>query len=69
MSDNTTKIVLHVDNNTGQVVKAEQEDAKTGERTEISGNFDTITLKQGASKGQMEYRVGEPAPESDEDDA
>jgi hypothetical protein len=68
MSDNTTKIVLHVDNNTGQVVKAEQEDSQTGARTEVSGNFNDITLKQGSSKTQLDFRVGEPAPDDDDDE-
>ena len=62
MSDNTSTIVLHVDNETGQVVKAELEDASTGERTEISGNFDDITLSQADAKSQMDWRVGESAP-------
>ena len=59
MSDNTTKIVLHVDNETGQVVKAELEDANTGERTEVTGNFENITLKQASPKSQMSWIVGE----------
>lgn len=62
MSDNTTKIVLHVDNESGQVVKAELEDANSGERTAISGNFEDITLSQASAKSQMDWRVGESAP-------
>ncbi len=56
-----TIIVLHVDNETGQVVKAELEDANTGERTEISGNFEDITLSQASSKSQLDWIVGESA--------
>ena len=62
MSDNTSTIVFHVDNETGQVVKAELEDAETGERTAITGNFEDITLSQSSAKSQMDWRVGEPAP-------
>lgn len=61
MSDNTTKIVLHIDNETGQVVKAELEDANTGERTEVTGNFENITLKQATPQSQMSWIVGEPS--------
>ena len=56
MSDNTTKIVLHVNNDTGKVEKAEQEDA-AGERTTVDGNFDDITLTQDTSTKQMAWRM------------
>ncbi len=69
MSDNTTKIVLHVDNDTGKVVKAEQEDT-AGNRTEASGNFSDITLKPATSKtstAQMNWRLA-PEPDTSEED-
>ena len=67
MSDNTTKIVLHVNNETGKVEKAEQEDAD-GNRTEATGNFDNVTLKQDTSTAQMAWRMApQPAPEEDDD--
>ena len=68
MSENITKLLLHIDNNTGQVFKAEQEDVNTGERKEVTGNFDAITIKQADPTDNVGYRIGEPAPEEDDDD-
>ncbi len=56
MNDNTTKIILHIDNNTGQVVRSEQEDA-FGVLRETSGNFGDLVLTYGAPITQMNYRV------------
>ena len=68
-SDNTTKIVLHVNNDTGKVEKAEQEDA-SGTRTEVSGNFDEVTVKnEPTQESQMNYRmVPEPSPTGDDEE-
>ena len=61
-SNNTSTIVLHVDNEKGQVVKVELEDASTGERTAINGNFEDIKFSQSSSKSHMDWRMGETAP-------
>lgn len=68
MNENITKLLFHIDNNTGQIIKAEQEDASTGERTEVTGNFDAITVKQADPTDNVGYRIGEPAPDDDDDD-
>ena len=67
MSDNTTKIVLHIDNSTGRVIRSEQEDA-FGALRETNGNFNDLILTYGAPVTQMHYRVGEAALDSTDDE-
>mgnify|MGYP006921588880 CR=1 FL=1 len=70
MGDNTTKFILHVDNETGQVVKAEKEDPTTGELTEASGNWTDLTMTSQTSKEDSSVMnwVTAPQPEEDESD-
>ena len=69
MGDNTTKLVLHINNETGKVEKAEQEDA-AGNRTEVTGTFDNVTVKnEPTSEAQMNWRIApdsEPTGEGDD---
>lgn len=67
MSDNTTKLVLHVNNETGKVEKVEHEDA-AGNRTEATGNFSDLSVKNEPTKEtQMNYRVAPDSEPSEEE--